>query len=319
MGKRVPFVQFGYALSSIAKPLLVAFTSTVWVFCIRVMDRLGKGIRTGARDAMLSDAALPGTKGRVFGFHRMMDTFGAVFGPAIALVYLHFNPGSYKALFLIAIIPGILVIATTFLLRENPGSTIKKSKGGFALSFLHYWKESPAMYRKVVMGLVAFALFNSSDVFLLLRLQAAGLTDTQVIGAFIFYNLVYALLSWPFGSWADKIGLKKMFILGLVMFAVMYFGMAIEASLYFYLALFICYGVYSAATDGIAKAWISTIADPKDTATAIGLFSGFQSIGLLIASTLTGLLWYGFGPGIAFFTTGVITVMVIIYFILLKE
>jgi sugar phosphate permease len=145
MGKRVPFVQFGYALSSIAKPLLVAFTSTVWVFCIRVMDRLGNGIRTGARDAMLSDAALPGTKGRVFGFHRMMDTFGAVFGPAIALVYLHFNPGSYKALFLIAIIPGIIVIATTFLLRENPGSTIKKSKGGFALSFLHYWKESPAM------------------------------------------------------------------------------------------------------------------------------------------------------------------------------
>ena len=318
-GKRVPFVQFGYALSVIAKPLMILFSNVIWVFFTRTLDRLGKGIRTGARDALLSEEATPQTKGRVFGFHRSMDTLGAVLGPAIALVYLYFNPGEYKTLFLITIIPGLLAIAITFILKEKKREPVHKKGNGSFFSFLHYWKESPKQYRKVVTGLIIFALFNSSDVFLLLRVKEAGLDDSKVIGVFILYNLIYAVLAYPLGILADKIGLRKTFIFGLGMFAVMYFGMAFDASLVVYIALFACYGIYAAATDGIAKAWISNVASKGDTATAIGLFSGFQSIALLLASSIMGLIWFSFGPAYAFVLSGFVAVSMIIYFLSIKE
>ena len=319
IGKRVPFVQFGYALSVIAKPLLILFTNTLWVFFTRTLDRLGKGIRTGARDALLSDEASPQTKGRVFGFHRSMDTLGAVLGPAIALVYLHFNPTSYKTLFLITIIPGVVVILITFLLKEKKKEKMNVSGSGSFASFLGYWKESPAMYRRVVVGLLAFALFNSSDVFLLLKLKDSGLTDTAVIGVYIFYNLIYAILAFPMGVLADRIGVRKTFVLGLTLFAITYIGMSFKADIYIFLVLFACYGGFYAATEGIAKAWISNIASKDDTATAIGFYSGFQSIALLVASSMAGLIWYSFGAGYTFLITGLAAVGVMVYFLLMKS
>jgi MFS family permease len=319
IGKRVPFVQFGYTLSVIAKPLMILFVHPLWVFLTRTMDRLGKGIRTGARDALLSDEATPQTKGRVFGFHRGMDTLGAVFGPAIALMYLYFHPGAYKTLFLISIFPGIIVILISLLLREKKKDKIGRPGSGSFLSFISYWKESPKMFRQVVIGLLVLALVNSSDVFLLLRLKDVGLTDTYIIGVYIFYNLIYAILALPMGILADKMGLKKTFLLGLGLFVITYFGMSFKTDICIYLLLFACYGAFYAATEGIAKAWISNIAAKEDTATAIGFYSGFQSIALLLASSLTGLIWYSFGPAYAFMITAVVAVGVMVYFILLKK
>ena len=192
------------------------------------------------------------------------------------------------------------------------------SKGSF-FSYLHYWKKSPVMYRKVVTGLLLFALFNSSDVFLLLKMKEAGWGDSAVIMAFIWYNLIYALFALPAGILADKIGLKKTFLIGLVLFAAVYFVMSFRISLVAYFVLFFIYGMYAAATEGIAKAWISNIASRDDTATAIGMFSGFQSICLFIASSLTGLIWYKFGPVAAFVITSGIAIIVAVYFLLLKE
>ena len=319
LGKRVPFVQLGYALSGISKPLMALFAQPVWVFLVRTADRLGKGIRTGARDAILSDESTPGTKARVFGFHRAMDTAGAVLGPALALLYLHFHPENYKALFLLSIFPGVLVILISFFLRESKKTTKSTKNSKTFFSFLYYWKESPKNYRQVVIGLLAFALFNSTDVFLLLRLKDAGLPDTNVIGVYIFYNLVYALCAIPMGMLGDKIGLKKTFLIGLSMFAIVYAGMAIKADLLFYIILFVCYGLYSASVESISKAWITNIAAKEDTATAIGFFSGFQSIALLLASSLAGLIWYSFGPAYTFLLSAIVAVGVIIYFILLKD
>jgi MFS family permease len=161
---------------------------------------------------------------------------------------------------------------------------------------------------------LAFTLFNSSDIFLLLKAKQAGLNDTNVIGVYIFYNLVYALSAFPIGILADKIGLKKMFIFGLSLFSIVYFGMAFSKNSYAIALLFFIYGVYAAATEGISKAWISNISDKKDTATAIGTYSGFQSICTLIASSLAGLIWYQFGANATFITTAVVTLLVIIYF-----
>jgi len=317
-GKRVPFVRFGYALSAIAKSSIVFFIHPAWVFMMRTMDRLGKGVRTGARDAMLSDEATKETKGKIFGFHRSMDTLGAVLGPAIALAYLYYHPEEYKTLFFLAFIPGVFAVLMTFFLKDKPTVRPKNDKPRTFFSFLHYWKESPPAYRRAATGFLIFALFNSSDVFLLLKLKESGMNDTWVIGAYIFYNLVYALCSFPLGILADKIGLKKMYVIGLFVFAFVYLGMAVGDGFYFYLVLYAAYGIYSAATEGIAKAWISNIADTKDTATAIGLYSGFQSICTLLASSLTGIMWYAFGSGPAFMITASMTICVAVYFMFMK-
>ncbi len=311
-GRRMPFVQLGYALSAISKPLMAAFAAPVWIFAARTIDRLGKGLRTGARDAVLSAEATPATKGRIFGFHRSMDTLGAVIGPVIALIYLQFYPGHYKALFLIAFVPGMLAIGSSLLLRDK-FTEVRPAKNVSFLSFLAYWKESPAAYRKLLVGLLFFTLFNSSDMFLLLRAKDAGLDDAGVIGAYIFYNMVYAAAAYPIGILADRLGLKKVFIAGLLLFAVVYIGMSFAGVPYYYYFLFLLYGLYAAATEGVSKAWISNITDKQQVATAIGTYAALQSLCALVASTLAGLLWYGFGAAVAFTVTGVAAIVVAIY------
>lgn len=314
-GKRVPFVQIGYAFSAISKPMMALFIYPMWIFLARTVDRFGKGIRTGARDAILSEEATPATKGKVFGFHRSMDSLGAVIGPSFALLYLSYHPQDYKALFFIAFLPGLLaVVATFFLKNEKVVSINNKSRTPF-FSFLNYWKQSPDQYRKLVVGLLAFTLFNSSDVFLLLKAKQAGLDDTLVIAIYIFYNLVFALFAFPIGGLADKIGLKNIYLIGLTIFSVVYFGMSVNTNTYIFIVLFFLYGVYAAATEGISKAWISNIIDKKDTATAIGTYSAFQSICTMLASTLAGIVWFKFGSASTFIVTGVSTLFIITYFL----
>jgi MFS family permease len=317
--KRAPFVQLGYTLSAISKPLMAFFIYPLWILLARTLDRLGKGIRTGARDALLSEEATPETKGKIFGFHRSMDTLGAVVGPAFALCYLYFFPEDYINLFYIAFIPGVLAVIAGFLLKDKTRpSPQKKEKVNF-LSFTRYWRDSPPEYRKVVAGLLFFTLFNSSDVFLLLKAKEAGFDDTIVVGLYIFYNLVYALFAFPLGSLADKIGLKKMFLFGLSIFCLVYFGMSFTTNNYIFAALFFGYGIYAAATEGISKAWISNIVKREKTATAIGTYSAFQSIGAMIASSMAGLFWFYFGANITFLVTACATVAVILYFVNIKS
>lgn len=318
-GKRLPFVQLGYAFSAISKPMMAIFIYPIWIFFARTIDRIGKGVRTGARDAMLSDEATPQTKGKVFGFHRSMDTLGAVMGPLFALLYLYFYPNDYATLFYIAFIPGILAVLVTFFLKERSVNKEKPMQTVSFFSFLHYWKESPAAYRKLLIGLLVFTLFNSSDVFLLLKAKDAGLNDTELIGVYIFYNLVFALFAFPIGIIADKIGLKTIFVSGLILFALVYFGMAINTNLYFFFGLFFLYGIYAAATEGISKAWISNITHKNDTATAIGTFAGFQSICTMLASSLTGLIWFQFGATVAFTLTASVTLLVFVYFLTIPQ
>lgn len=312
-GKRLPFIQIGYAFSAISKPMMAAFIYPLWIFFARTIDRLGKGIRTGARDALLSDEATPETKGRVFGFHRSMDTLGAVLGPVVALIYLATYPAHYKMLFLIAFVPGILAIGFTFWIKEKKKAHIEqKSKTRF-WDFIRYWKTSPAIYKRLVIGLLIFTLFNSSDVFLLLKIKEAGYTDTIVIGVYIFYNIIYAIFSYPIGILADRLGMKKIFVSGIMLFAFTYIGMAYAKSTFIFFLLFFFYGVYAAATEGIAKAWITNVCEKNKTATAIGTYTAFQSIAALIASSLAGVIWYSFGASATFLLSGLIAIAVATY------
>jgi len=318
--KRVPFVKGGYTLSAISKPLLAVFTFPLWVFFARTLDRLGKGIRTSARDAILSDETTPEHKGKVFGFHRSMDTIGAAIGPIFALIFLLFYPGHYKWLFIIAFFPGIIAIALSFLLKEKKKNLSNVPPDSVKISFFgyfRYWKKASPGFRRLTGGLLAFALFNSSDAFLLLALKNQGMPDTHLIGFYIFYNLVYALLSYPLGAIADKIGLKTILILGLMIFSAVYFFFGFATSILAFGILFFFYAIYSASTEGISKALISNLADKSDTATAIGFYTSFASIFTLLSSSLSGLLWFSIGPKAMFMISGTGVFAVVIYLILI--
>ncbi|NCQ11769.1 MAG: MFS transporter [Bacteroidetes bacterium] len=318
-GKRVPFVQLGYALSAISKPMMAIYVYPLWIFLARTVDRFGKGIRTGAHDALLSDEATPETKGRVFGFHRSMDTLGAVLGPLLALAYLYFYPNDYKTLFFIAFVPGLLAIFASFFLKDKPKASLKPKVSVSFFTLFSYWKTSSINYRKLLIGLLAFTFVNSSDVFLLLKVKEAGLDDTAVVGIYIFYNLVYALFAFPIGIIADKIGLKTIFISGILVFSLVNFGMSLATGTIGFLVIFFLYGLYAAATEGISKAWISIISPKDETATAIGTYAGFQSLATLYASALTGFIWYKFGSNIAFLITAVGSLLSAVYLMSLEN
>ncbi|MFM2139125.1 MAG: hypothetical protein RJA57_1432 [Bacteroidota bacterium] len=325
-GLRLPFIKLGYLLAAVAKPLMAVFTAPGWIFGVRTLDRLGKGVRTAARDALLSAAATRETKARVFSFHRSMDTIGAALGPLLALTFLYWHPGDYQTLFYLAFIPGLLSVLLAFLLREtrHPVSTL--GRGNF-FSFFRYWRHAPAEFRQVVPGLLLFALFNSSDVFLLLitretigdqTLTISGArfdAETLTIAAYIFYNLVYALTAYPMGMLADRLGHRRVLISGLLLFALVYAGFATRPDTGWLFGLFALYGIYAAATEGIVKAWITNLAHEKNTATAIGFYTSAESICSLLASILAGVLWTAFGSAATFGSSAGIALLVVLYLV----
>jgi MFS family permease len=318
LNKKVPFVRFGYFLSAVSKPMLAAFTFPLWVFLARGFDRLGKGIRTSARDSILSAEATKETKARIFGLHRGMDTAGAMLGPVAALIFLYYYPDNFVPLFLIAFIPGMLGVLLTYFIKEKKteGAASVSKKGFFG--FLSYWKISSKEYKKLVVGLLFFTLINSSDVFLLLLIKYIGYTNTEVILVYIFYNFIYALVSYPVGIFADKLGLKNVLTAGLIMFAIVYGGMALMPSLPVIFILFAVYGIYAASTESISKAWISNISNKQDVATAIGFYTSFGSLFTMLASVLAGFLWSTFNPSVTFMVSAAGAVVCVMYFRFLK-
>lgn len=329
-GLRLPFVKLGYFLSAVSKPLIAFFTNIAWIFLARTTDRLGKGIRTAARDALLSAEATKETKARVFGFHRSMDTVGAAIGPVLALIYLAIYPGAYKNMFMLAFIPGILSVLIIFFLKEKKQPVSTLGKGNF-FSFLKYWTIAGKDFKRIVPALLIFALFNSSDIFLLLvTKQAIGSqeihfngfrfnADSITIAAYVFYNLVYASVSYPAGMLADKIGFRSVVITGMAMFGFVYGGFAFNPSIPVIFFLFALYGFYAAFTEGVIKAWITNLAGQHDTATAIGFYTSGESIAALFASILAGAIWTGLGSGFTFIISAAVALFVAFYLLITRK
>lgn len=317
LGKRVPFIKVGYSLSAVSKPMMAILTFPLWIFLARTLDRLGKGVRTSARDAILALEATPDTKGRVFGLHRGMDTLGATIGPGVSLLILFLlgtnDLNSLKLLFLIAFVPGVLSILLTFLVKDKP--ILEKpsvSDTGF-FSFLSYWKVAPKSYKRLVIGLLVFALINSSDIFLLLMVKNAGVSDTWVIFSYMFYNLVYAVLSLPVGMFADRIGLKNMLVISIAVFAIVYLMFALTPSVFMVIIAFLLYAFYAAGTESVSKAFISNLVEKKDIATAMGFFNSFNSVMIMFSSIIAGFLWSAFFPALPFFVSAIVASCVAFY------
>ncbi len=332
-GERLPFIRFGYLLSALAKPLIVLFPSVFWAMFMRASDRLGKGVRTGARDALLAQESDAKHRGKVFGFHRAFDTVGAFIGPIIALWYMFTHRGeSLATMFYIALIPGaITMIVLMFLKDKHTEKTDSKKLPSWKAMF-SYWGESNHSYKKVVGGFLLFALFNSSDLFLLMALREihTGMencyfgycfTPEEVtILYYILFNFFYALLSYPAGYFSDKYSPKTIFMIGLVFFVTTYagfawmmFGNSGKPPTWLPVVLMGIYGAYAALNDGISKAWISVLVPKGEKASALGFFAGAGSIALLFASTIAGLLWSLVAPWTVFALTACLVFIVIFY------
>lgn len=299
IGRRLPFVKAGYFLSAVAKSSMALIKAPIWVFITRSADRMGKGLRTAARDALLSQETTTENKAKVFGFHRSWDTFGAVLGPLLALAFLYFYPGSYTQLFYLAFIPGMISVAMIFILKEKtkPVSTLRD---GHFFSFFAYRKKAGKTYNRLILGLLIFALANSTDLFLLLKAKEVTGSDRVTITAYVLYNFVYAIASLPLGIAADRWGMKPIFLLGLMVFMIVYTGFAMDPGAAMIYGLFTLYGIYSAATEGVAKAWITNLAHEHDTATALGYFNSLQSIAAFLSSLIAGLVWMQWGSHVVF-------------------
>ncbi len=286
LGKRSIFVVLGYGISGIVKPLPGIFPNVITVLISRVTDRVGKGIRTAPRDALLASYA-EGNTGTVFGFHRSMDTLGAVVGPIAALIILYFIPNGYKTIYLVSIIPSIFAIYFTFIIKDKKTDIKSKHKA----KIKDFWKQSGRQFKLLFFLITAFSLFNSSDVFLILKSKDIAKSDTIAILGYVYYNLIYALISYPVGILSDKFGKKKIFIFGLFAFSFVYFGFALANSFILIWALFSIYGFYAAASEGVIKAWISDLIPDNFRGTGIGLVTTAISFSAMIGSIFTGYLW----------------------------
>lgn len=315
--KRKIFVVIGYGASSISK-LLIGLAS-VWPFVLfaRFIDRFGKGLRTGARDSILLQNTNAKNKGFIFGFHRAFDSAGAFVGPIIALILLSVFKENMRFIFLLAFVPAAVgVLLLTILVKErkakipvlsqSPGAPIngvrrtKNTVSSFPQVFSSATRNRQSLVLFFIISVI-FALGNSSDAFLILRAKNLGLSTTLVVATYILYNLSQTIFSTPAGQLADKIGARKVYAIGLLVFSAVYFSFGIINHSFWIWVLFPIYGVYIAATDGVSKAYISEFISEKESGTYFGLYQTGIAIASFFASYVAGLLWYKINPAATFF------------------
>ncbi len=325
-GKRTVFVRAGYMLSSLSKPFIGLIQNGYFIFFIRLLDRSGKGIRTAPRDTIITSEVVSAERGRAFGFHRGMDSLGATVGPIISLIFLSVWPNQYTLLFFIAFIPGIIATASTYLVKEpkptDPGllvdtKTVLEPHHRHSLSaFISFFRESTPMYRRIVIGLFLMALLNSSNMFLILRSQEMGLSDSFTLISYIVYNAVFTLISLPVGYLIDRYGYKRWYCAGIVIFGLSYglfahgFGSPVLVML-----TFVLYGIFAAIEENTSKAWLSQHLLPHAKATGFGLSLSVNALAFLIGSLTMGFLWNKVGSGTAFSLVSLSSVVVVIYFV----
>ncbi|MFA6002945.1 MAG: MFS transporter [Elusimicrobiota bacterium] len=283
--KRKPFVVWGYGLSALSKPLLVLAGAWPAVLACRVLDRLGKGVRSSARDALLTASTPPQHWGKAFGFHRAMDTAGAAIGPLLTVLLMSVFGLGYRTIFLAAAVPAALGVLVLIHRVKEPPALIADAPSPAT---------RPRLSRDFKLFLLVYGLFalgNSSDAFLLIKAASGGLRPTQVVLAYVLYNTVYALAATPAGALADRLGRTRTLAAGLIVFAATYLGFARAGSGAWFWLLFAVYGFYGALAESSLKAAIAQRSAASARATALGVFQGASGLLALAASLAAGWLW----------------------------
>lgn len=289
IASRKSMVVFGYGLAALGKFLIALATSWPLVMVGRFVDRLGKGTRSAARDAILVQGVAVEQRGRVIGFHRTSDTLGAVVGPTIALALMSVFDQNIRIVLWIAIIPAAISTVVTFLIKDNEPHT-KKS---MAKKSAEHVPNTPldGKIKTLIWVLAIFSLANFPDALVLLHLSQDGFELSEVIGMYLLFNISYATLSFPSGMLADRIKPKFVYAIGLVFFAISYGGIALTSNKYFAMALVVIYGGFAAANDVVGKSWVSKLAGGNQQLQVQARLQGLSGLGLLFAGIWAGLLW----------------------------
>jgi MFS family permease len=293
-------VLLGYSISSIARPFIAITTSWLQVFSVRVLDRVGKGVRGAPRDAMLASWTTPTTRGKVYGFHRGMDHLGAVVGPALASAFLYFYPDHYRTLFALTIVPGAVAVALIFFVPEReptaqPDADVAARERSLAAAV-----PLPREFTSFMLVLALFTLGNSTDAFLLLKLTDAAGSTKWIPMMWSALHVVKATMSVVGGSWSDRIGRRSVIAIGWLIYAAVYAGFARSDALPALLAWFLVYGLYFGFAEGTEKALVADLAPAGRRGFAFGVYNAVQGLGSFAASVMFGVIWKTCGAGAAF-------------------
>jgi len=311
LGKRKFLATLGYGLSTVVKPLM--YVANVWgwggVAGVRFGDRIGKGLRSSSRDALLADSMLPYERGKGFGFHRAMDTSGAVLGLLLAalIVFLMqrnvttLELPTFKMMVIVGSIPAVLaVIVLVALVREKKRESVAATTAGGAQA-IPLKKPFDLRFKLFLAVIAIFTLGNSSDFFLILRAQDSSAPLLQVVLMLVALNLVYALVSIPVGVLSDKIGRRRVIAAGWFIYAAVYLGFALATHVWQIWTLFIAYGLYYGIVEGVARAFVADLVPAERRGTAYGLYQGIIGLTLLPASLIGGWLWDRYNPAATFY------------------
>ena len=332
LGRRKSLAVFGYGLSTLAKPFLYIASSWGVVLAVRFSDRVGKGIRSAPRDALVADSTSPNEMGRSFGFHRAMDTMGAVLGLSVAalIVYLVQRGGleltwhAFRTLVIAGIGPAVLAVLMLLLfVREKKRAAQPKSGDPAAGQPVC---EGPAKaapdgrFKLFLVIMVLFTLGNSSDAFLILRAQNLGFSVVGVLVLFVAFNLVYALAAMPAGMVSDKLGRKRVIVVGWAIYALSYLGLALASATWQLWLLFALYGLYYGISEGVCRAFVCDLVPAERRGTAYGWYHTAVGISLLPASVIAGWLWHLIGPAATFyFGAGMAGAAMLGFLLLIRE
>lgn len=307
--KRKALILAGYGLSAVTKPFFAAADAVWQVLVVRFVDRVGKGIRTAPRDAMIADTTGPSVRGRAYGFHRAMDTLGAVVGPAIAFLMMWLlrgqGDGAYRWVFLAAFVPSLIAVCLiVFALREKAPTGV--AAGRFPRLTLSGF---PRSFKMLLLVVVVFTLGNSSDAFLLLKAKAvfqeAGVRTTMIPVLipllWMTFNIVYSAVSMPGGMLSDRIGRKRTLLLGFVIYGLVYLGFGFAGRVVYVWLLMAAYGVFYGLTEGTLKAYVADHAPRDLKGTTFGVYYTTDGVSKLLASVSFGVIWQLGSPAAAFF------------------
>jgi MFS family permease len=297
LGERKKLAVIGYGLSTIAKPFLYFATTWGWVLGVRFADRVGKGIRTAPRDALLAGSSEPSQRGLVFGLHRAGDTAGAFIGLGLAALIVWLTQANevmltraaFQTVVLISIIPAVLAVSILAIGATNIRPKVQKAAPLLSM------KGMDRRFKAYLGVVVLFTLGNSSDAFIILRAQERGLSVLQIMAMLMTFNLIYSVLSGPAGALSDRIGRRRLILTGWVVYGLIYLGFALAQTGLAVWVLFGLYGVYYALTEGSAKALVADLVPDEKRGTAYGLYSAGVGLTALPASLMAGILWQGIG------------------------
>ncbi|MBE2198556.1 MAG: MFS transporter [Anaerolinea sp.] len=308
LGRRKSLAVAGYAISTLMKPFLYIVGSWGGVLAVRFGDRVGKGVRTAPRDALLADSVDAQHRGLAYGLHRAGDTAGAMIGLLIALAVIWaaqqgavaLTRSAFQQVVLVSIIPAALAVVVLAVGARETAVAHQRPLPQLS------WRGFDLRFRRFLLVLILFTLGNSADAFLILRAQERGLSVLGILGMLATFNLVYAVLSGPLGALSDRVGRARLITGGWLVYALLYLGFALAQTAAHIWLLYALYGVYYAAVEGTAKAFVADLVVPEQRGTAFGLYNAAVGIAILPASLIAGVLWqgigrwHGFGPAAPF-------------------